>query len=67
MRADDVGEMTVDEFEEQIIDLEEDLFTLRMQKGAGQLDDTSKLRQARKDLARAKTVLREHELKIHDF
>ncbi|RMH71006.1 MAG: 50S ribosomal protein L29 [Gemmatimonadetes bacterium] len=64
MRADDLREYTVSELEDHIHDLEENLFSLRMQHGTGQLDNTAKLAQVRKDLARAKTVLREHQLGI---
>lgn len=64
MQAEDFREMTPDELIDQIEDLEQNLFLLRMQHGANQLDNTSKLIQARRNLARAKTVLREHELGV---
>ncbi len=42
-------------------DLDEQVFRLRIQKSMGQLDSPGKLRGARHDLARVKTLLREHE------
>ena len=42
-------------------DLDEQVFRLRIQKSMGQLDSQGKLRGARHDLARVKTLLREHE------
>lgn len=43
-------------------DLENELFLLRLKKASGQLEKTGNLRFIRKDLARAKTVIREREL-----
>lgn len=43
-------------------DLENELFFLRVKKVTGQLEKTSNLRVLRKDLARAKTMLRQREI-----
>ncbi len=64
MRIETLREMTVEELKDQIREIEENLFLLKMQHGVGQLDDTSKLRRTKRDLAQAKTVLREHDLGI---
>lgn len=45
-----------------IQDLENELFVLRVKKVTGQLEKTSNLRLLRKDLARAKTILRQREI-----
>lgn len=59
MRASDLREKTVDELLDQERDLAEKLFALRLQKVTGQLESPAKVRQARRDLARVLTVLRE--------
>ncbi|PCI30533.1 MAG: 50S ribosomal protein L29 [SAR324 cluster bacterium] len=43
----------------QVVTLEENLFRLRCNKSIGQLEDTSVITKARRDIARAKTVLSE--------
>ena len=43
------------------LELDDEVFRLRIQKSMGQLDSPRKLRETRRDLARVKTVLREHE------
>jgi len=42
--------------------LREELFNLRFQLATGQLENTSRVRQVRKDIARILTILREREL-----
>jgi len=59
MRASDLREKTVDELLDTERDLAEKLFALRLQKVTGQLESPAKVRQARRDLARVLTVLRE--------
>ncbi|NKB49529.1 MAG: 50S ribosomal protein L29 [Alphaproteobacteria bacterium] len=48
-----------DELEDQIRDLKKESFNLRFQKASGQLENTARQRQVRRDLARVKTVLGE--------
>lgn len=43
-------------------ELKKELFNLRFQLATGQLEDTARLRNVRKTIARIKTVLREQEL-----
>ena len=59
MKAADVREMGVDELRSRERELDDELFRLRIQKSLGQLDRPLKLRSARRDLARIKTILRE--------
>ena len=59
MRASELREKTVDELLDQERELAEKLFALRLQKVTGQLESPAKVRQARRDLARVLTVLRE--------
>ena len=55
--------MSQNELEIQERDLGEQIFRLRFQLSTGQAEGLKKLRQARKDLARVKTLLRETELR----
>ena len=47
-------------------ELKEELFGLRFQAATGQLEDTARIREVRKDLARVYTVLQERKLNIID-
>lgn len=57
MKAEKFFEMGIDDLREEERALDEQLFKLRVQLATGQLEDSSKIRQIRKDLARVKTVL----------
>ena len=62
--AKDLRNMTTAEIEQKVSSLKEELFNLRFQLATGQLDNPSRIRQVRKSIARAKTILRERELGI---
>jgi large subunit ribosomal protein L29 len=57
-------EMQGDELEQKVKELTEELFNLRLQLAMGVAKNPARVGQARRDLARAKTVLRERELNI---
>ncbi|HJY46767.1 MAG TPA: 50S ribosomal protein L29 [Propionibacteriaceae bacterium] len=52
------------ELDTKVIELKEELFTLRFQAATGQLESHGRLRAVRKDIARIYTVLTERELGI---
>ena len=54
--------LTDAELANQLDDAHQELFNLRFQKAIGQLTNTARPKQVRKDIARIKTVLREREL-----
>jgi large subunit ribosomal protein L29 len=56
-------EMSSNELEIQQRELSEQIFRLRFQLASGQAEGLKKLREARKDLARVKTLMREDELR----
>ena len=62
-RVEKFREMNPNELEVQQRELAEQIFRLRFQISTGQGEGLKKLREARKDLARAKTLLREAELR----
>lgn len=64
MKANEVRELTTAEVEQNIKSLKEELFNLRFQLATGQLENPARLRDVRKSIARAKTILRERELGI---
>ena len=59
MKATDVRARTDDELAEQLDTLGRESFNLRFQRANGQLENTSRARQVRRDIARIKTVLSE--------
>jgi large subunit ribosomal protein L29 len=59
MNASDLRESSRQELLDKEKDLAQQLFNLRLQKTVGQLDNPNKMKQARRDLARVLTVLRE--------
>jgi len=59
MKAADVRTKTDDELTEQLDTFGRERFNLRFQRANGQLENTSRVRQVRRDIARIKTVLGE--------
>ena len=57
-----IRELTSQELETKIKELKEELFNLRFQLATGQLENTARISQFRKSIARMKTVIREREL-----
>ncbi|GIQ71202.1 50S ribosomal protein L29 [Xylanibacillus composti] len=64
MKASEFRNLTTAEIEQKIAGFKEELFNLRFQLATGQLDNPTQIRDIRKSIARAKTVLRERELGI---
>ena len=56
MKAEDVRQKTDDELSDQLGDLQKEAFNLRFQQASSQLENTSRVRQIRRDIARIKTV-----------
>jgi large subunit ribosomal protein L29 len=64
MKANEIRNLTTAEIEQKVAGYKEQLFNLRFQLATGQLDNPTQIQKVRKDIARAKTVLRERELGI---
>lgn len=64
MKASELRNLTTAEIEQKISGFKEELFNLRFQLATGQLDNPTRIRDVRREIARAKTVLRERELGI---
>jgi large subunit ribosomal protein L29 len=63
MKAEKWREMSVDELQQKAKEINEELFNLRFQLSMGVAKNPSRVRQAKRDLARVHTVLRERELR----
>ncbi|MEW5424465.1 50S ribosomal protein L29 [Amorphus sp. 3PC139-8] len=59
MKAADVTAKTADELLDDLAKLKKEQFNLRFQRATGQLENTARVRQVRRDIARIKTVLGE--------
>lgn len=62
MNASDFRNMTNAELAGKLDDAYQELFNLRFQRASGQLSNTARYGEVRKDIARMKTILREREL-----
>ena len=56
MKGEEVRAMTADQLDEHVVKLKKEQFNLRFQRATGQLENTSRVRQVRRDVARIKTV-----------
>jgi large subunit ribosomal protein L29 len=56
LKVEDIRAMSPDQMEDAILNLKKERFNLRFQRATGQLENTSRLKQARRDIARIKTV-----------
>jgi large subunit ribosomal protein L29 len=61
MKARDLRSQTIDQLNEQAETLGKEIFNLRFQRASGQLENTARVRQARRDIARIKSVLGERQ------
>ncbi|WP_455372829.1 50S ribosomal protein L29 [Limibacillus halophilus] len=59
MKAVEVKAKNVDELKDLLLQLKKEQFNLRFQQASGQLENTARVRQVRRDIARVKTVLGE--------
>jgi large subunit ribosomal protein L29 len=56
MKTADIRAMSADQMDDAILNLKKERFNLRFQRATGQLENTSRLREARRDIARIKTI-----------
>lgn len=59
MKGHETRDLSVDQLKDELVNLKKEAFNLRFQKATGQLENTSRFRAIRRDVARIKTVLRE--------
>jgi large subunit ribosomal protein L29 len=59
LKVEDIRRMTADQMDDEVLKLKKERFNLRFQRATGQLENTSRLREARRDIARIKTIARQ--------
>lgn len=59
----DIRAMSPDQMDDRITELKKERFNLRFQRATGQLENTSRLREARRDIARIKTIAAQNRAK----
>ena len=63
MKASEIRELTTEELQTKLKTLKEELFNLRFQLAINQLENPTRIKAVKKDIARVLTVIREQELK----
>ena len=58
MKSADARAMTLDQIDDEVLKLKKEQFNLRFQRASGQLENTSRVRTVRRDIARLLTVAR---------
>ena len=56
MNPEDIRRMTVDQLDDEVLKLKKEQFNLRFQRATGQLANTARVKEVRRDIARIKTV-----------
>jgi large subunit ribosomal protein L29 len=64
MKANEIKDLTTAEIEQKLKSLKVELFNLRFQLATGQLENTARIREVRKSIARMKTVVRQREIGV---
>ena len=63
MKASDARHLTVDQLDDELAKLKREQFNLRFQRATGQLENTARVRQVRRDIARIATIAAEKRAK----
>ena len=58
-RLSDIKTMTPDQLQDELLSLKKEQFNLRFQRATGQLENTGRIREVRRDVARVKTLTRQ--------
>ena len=56
MKTADIKTMTIDQIDDEVLKLKKEQFNLRFQRATGQLENTTRVREVRRDIARLKTI-----------
>ncbi len=65
MKASELRELPYQELHEKLVESKEELFNLRFQLATNQLDNTSRMRDVRRGIARIATAIREQEIEAY--
>jgi large subunit ribosomal protein L29 len=67
IKPSDLRDMTVEEIEQRLREIEQEFFNLKFRRAVQQIENPLRIRSLRRDLARIKTVLNEHRLRIREI
>jgi large subunit ribosomal protein L29 len=56
MKTADIRSLTTDQIDDEVLKLKKEQFNLRFQRATGQLENTARVREVRRDIARLKTI-----------
>jgi len=59
MKSQDIRDLSSDQLDDKLVELKKEQFNLRFQKATGQLENTARVRQVRRDIARVRTIVGE--------
>lgn len=59
MKVADIRAMTLDQLDDEVVKLKKERFNLRFQRATGQLENTARMRETRRDIARIKTIAKQ--------
>ncbi len=59
MKSEEVRSKSPDELKDTLLSLKKEAFNLRFQRATGQLENTGRIREVRRDIARINTIMRE--------
>jgi large subunit ribosomal protein L29 len=59
MKAGEFRDMSLDQLDDQLVKLKKEQFNLRFQRASGQLENTSRVREVRRNIARVMTIARQ--------
>ena len=62
MKANEVRKMSSADLEKKLVELKKDLFQLRLQNATNQLENTVRITEVKRDIARVKTIIREQQI-----
>ncbi len=61
MKAAEINDLTPDQLNDELVKLKKEQFNLRFQTASGQLENTARVRQVRRDIARVMTIARQRQ------
>lgn len=59
MKSSEIRDLSLDQLDDELVKLKREQFNLRFQAASGQLENTARVRQVRRDIARVKTLARQ--------
>jgi len=67
MKSSELRDLSIEELQKKLVDFKEELFSLRFQMVTGQLGNSMRIKEVKRNIARVKTILREIELQKNNL